>query len=245
MLKNLIKKNLRSYYVNSLLGISWAIIIPLILMFVLSFIFQNILKIEIENFPLYVLSGLIPFMFFASSLTQAANSLVENIYLLRQFNLPKEIIPLSIIITNFLNFLLGFLVLIPIFVLSNPRILLSLSFLFFIIPIFSIFVMGISLFFSALNVFFRDLSHLLGVLIMFFFWITPIFYKEEMIPTQYRWIIDFNPLSIYINLFRNILLNGRVREFKFISFSLLWAGLFFFIGYYFFLRTESNFLKRI
>ncbi|MCM8784037.1 MAG: ABC transporter permease [Candidatus Omnitrophica bacterium] len=245
MLKNLIKKNLKTYYVNSFLGISWAIFIPLILMFVLSFVFENVLKIEIENFSLFVLSGLIPFMFFSATLTQTTNSIVENAYLLRQFNLPKEIIPLSLILTNFLNFLLGLLVLIPIFIFSKLSVFYPLFFLLFVIPIFLIFVIGIGLFFSSLNVFFRDISHLLGILIMFLFWITPIFYKTEMVPIHYRWIVNFNPLNLYINLFRDILLDGKIPKVKFISLSLAWAVLSFFIGYSFFLKTESKFLKRI
>lgn len=245
MLKNLIKKNLKAYYVSSFLGISWAVFIPLILMFILSFVFIDVLKIEIENFPLFVLSGLIPFMFFSSSLTQTTNSIVENVHLLRQFNLPKEIIPLSLILTNFLNFLLGLLVLIPIFIFSNFRIIFSLYFLILIIFIFLIFVIGMGLFFSSLNVFFRDISHLLGILIMFLFWITPIFYKIEMVPIHYRWIININPLNLYINLFRNILLEGKIPEIKFISYSLAWAILSSFIGYSLFINSESKFLKRI
>lgn len=245
MLKNLVRKNFKAYYTNSFLGISWAVFIPLILMLILNFVFKSVLKIGIENFPLFVLSGLIPFMFFSSTLTQTTNSIVENTHLLRQFNLPKEVIPLSLILTNFLNFLLGLLVLIPIFVFSNSRIFSSLYFLILIIFIFLIFVIGIGLFFSSLNVFFRDISHLLGILVMFLFWITPIFYQTDMIPTQYRWIVNFNPLNLYISLFRDILLKGKIPPIKFVFFGSFWAVLSSFIGYSFFVKTESKFLKRL
>jgi len=125
ILKDMVVKELKAKYSGSVLGLAWAIIIPLLIMGVISFVFGSVLKIETQNFPLFVLSGILPWMFFAAALSNATNSILNQKHLLRQFTFNIEILPLSSILADLLNFLLGWIVIIPIFLFLGLRLFVS------------------------------------------------------------------------------------------------------------------------
>jgi len=242
---NMAVAQLKAKYAGSILGIFWAIINPLLIMLAISFVFTGVFKIEIKNFPLFALSGIFPWMFFSGALSEAAFSILNQQNVLRQFNLPQEILPLSSILSNFLNFLIGWLVIYPLFLFFNPKIILFLPLLIVVLILNLLFVCGLGLIFSALNVFFRDIGCLLGVLFMFWFWITPVFYSIDMVPIKFHWIYNLNPMTPYIVYYREVVFNARVVS------TLIFAGVFFWAcvslisGLLVFSFYESKLLKQI
>ncbi len=100
-LKDMVIKELKAKYSNSILGISWAVVNPLLIMLVISFVFTAVFKVEMKNFPFFILSGILPWMFFSTALSESAFSIINQAQVLRQFNIPKEILPLSSIFANF------------------------------------------------------------------------------------------------------------------------------------------------
>jgi ABC-2 type transport system permease protein len=236
---------LKTKYAGSILGISWAIINPLLIMSAITFVFTIIFKTEIKNFAFFVLSGIFPWMFFSNALSEAATSILTQQNILRQFNLPREFLPLSSLLSSLLNFLIGWLIIYPLFLFFNPKIILLLPLLIIALLLNFFFVCGLGLILSILNVFFRDIGQLLGVLLMFWFWITPVFYSIDMIPVRFLWICKLNPMAYYIILYQDILFKTEAPSISTFLITLLISLMSFVLGYLFFLKKESILLKRI
>ena len=174
-INGLVRKNLKEKYVGSKLGVFWAIINPLLIMFVITFVFTNVMKTEVKNYSLLVLASLLPWFFFINSVSEATPSLKNNSGLLHQFILLPEAIPISLVLANLVNFLFGFIALFPIFVIFNPAIVKYSFLLPLVIILHFAFTLGISLTFCVIPIYFKDFPQLLNVGLMFMFWITPIF----------------------------------------------------------------------
>ncbi len=117
ILKNIVLKEIKAKYAGSLLGIFWALITPLLITIAVSFIFTKIMRMDIKHFPLFVLSAILPWMCFSASLFDATNSIVKNSHLLNQFVISREILPISAVLANFINFSFGLVVMLPIFMI--------------------------------------------------------------------------------------------------------------------------------
>jgi ABC-2 type transport system permease protein len=238
-------RELRAKYSGSKLGIWWAVITPLILAVSINFIFSRVFKVNIPNYILFVLSGILPWIFFSNTLSEVTNSFIVNTSTLKQAIFPREFIPLSTILANFLNFFIGFLIILPLFIILNFKVITVLPFLIFPLIFHLIFIIGLGLLFSCLNVFSRDLSHLLSIGLMIWFWITPIFYSLDMLPFPYRWICLLNPVSYYVILYRQILYKAEIPPLPILGLSFLIALISFLIGYSVFLKKEAELLKRV
>jgi len=211
----------------------------------ITFVFTVVFKTQIKGFSFFVLAGILPWMFFSNALTEAAFSLVNQQSLLRQFNLPREIFPLSSIMSNFLNFLIGWLVIYPLLFFSNQKIILLFPWLIIVLLLNLFFIFGLGLVFSVLNVFFRDLGHLLGVLLMFWFWMTPVFYSLDMIPSQFHWLYNFNPMAPFIIYYREVIFFAKVPDIFVIGSVCIWTFISLTLGLLVFARYEPKLLKRI
>lgn len=238
-------KQLKAKYSGSVLGIFWALVNPLLIMLAINFIFAIIFKTEIKNFPLFILSGIFPWMFFSSALSETTFSILNQQSILRQFNLPREALPLSSVLANFLNFLIGWIAIYPIFLFFNPKIILLLPFFIIILLLILIFVSGLSLILSVLNIFFRDIGQLLGVFLMLWFWITPVFYTIDMVPEKFRWICNLNPMTYFIVYYQHIVFKGHIPAFSLTMSVFFLAFISLILGFWFFSRLESKLLKWI
>jgi len=214
-------------------------------MSVISFVFTVIFKVAIKNFPLFILSGIYPWLFFSSGLSEASATILNKQTILRQFNLPREILPLSSCLSSFLNFLIGWLVIYPIFLFFNPKIILYLPLLILILLLHFVFLCGLSLSLSILNIFFRDVEHLLGTVLMFWLWMTPVFYSIEMVPEEFRWLCNLNPMTSYIIYYGDVMYRAVIPNFTTVISVFLWGFLSIISGWLLFLRLEAKILKRI
>lgn len=237
-------KEWKAKYVNSFLGIWWASVTPILVMLAISFVFTKVININIDNFPVFSLAGIIPWFFFSTSLSEATVSFVSKSNLFKQFNFPYEFIPISAALSNFLNFVLGFLFLILIFYFSNCQVMYVILWLPVIICFHLIFTAGLGLSFACINIFFRDLSHLLGVLLLFWFWMTPIFYSLEMVPASYRWICLINPMTTYVELYRDVLFRAVAPSGSRLVLAFLLSLFSLFLGYWIFNSIEHQIVKR-
>jgi len=245
ILFKLVSKNLKGKYAGSSLGILWAFINPLLLALIVGFVFTKILKMNIENFYLFIIAGLLPWTFLATSLQEAAVSIPAHASVLKQFSFPREFIPLSCVLANFILLLLGLLTVLPVFILINAKIVLLLPCLVPVLLIHLMFAAGLSLVFSATYVYFRDIGQLLNTLLIFWLWLTPVFYSMEMIPQGYRILFACNPMTLYIGLYRAVLLGtGNGTLVSFLTAAVL-ALILFIIGYKIFCGCEKDFLKRL
>jgi ABC-2 type transport system permease protein len=247
LIKILVERDLKARYKNSILGYAWTWLDPLMTMFIFILVFDILLKIKVEHFPVYLLSGLIPWTFFSSSVSGSVNSITGNTGLIKRVYYPREIFPLTLALSNGINMVLSLLVLIPVIlafglsVTSNILLLpIPILFLFFL-------AFGLSLVFSCLNVFFRDISYIAPFIIRLWFYLTPIFYViEGRIPARYHDIyMMLNPLAVILSIFRASLMGYSPPAIKHIVVGFLTCIVTFFVGYSIFKKNEDLMVKRI
>lgn len=246
LLLNLINRNLKARYAGSALGIFWAFLHPLLLAMVVGFVFSRILRMDIEDPYLFIISGMLPWAFLSGSLQESVMSIPANVSILKQSSLPREFIPIAQVLANWVLFLLGLLVVIPIFLFVKGGMgLTSVAVLIIVALLQLFFVSGVSLVLSAGYVYFRDTNQLLNVFLLFWLWLTPVFYSISMIPLEYRGVFDLNPMTPYIHLYRSALLHGGNDCSGAVWTAAVMAVLSVFGGFWFFYRVEKDFLKRI
>jgi len=245
VIKSMVLRNQKDKYGGTGLGILWSVINPILIALVITFVFTFVMKTDTKNYPLFVLSGLLPWFFFVNSITESTNSMLRNLDVLNRFVMPKETVPLSLVLSNFINFVIGFVIILPIFILFKPQITLYLLFLPVLMFLFFVFTLGVSLGFSVLTLYCKDLSQLVNIGTMFLFWITPIFYGLESVPLQYHWIIYINPIFNYISLYQSLLYKGVSGPLYLWLGSAFFSVIGLFIGYIFFLKKENEILKNI
>lgn len=256
LLQSLVVRNLKARYKDSLLGVLWSLLNPLALMIVFTVVFSVLSGgAAPRQYPVFVLVGIIPWRFFAGSLMATSVSLTESSGLVKKVYFPRELLPIASLLTELVNFLLGFLILIVFlyvfglgltpYVLWVPLILLTQL----------VFTLGLGLVLSAMTVFYRDVLMILDVVLQAWFFLSPVFYSFETLfgetatllgvtfnPTQaMRWI---NPMASIIDGYRTVLW-GTVgsqgptsMDPTFMLRTLVQSLIILVIGYYIFVRSE-------
>ncbi|EHJ02137.1 ABC-2 type transporter [Clostridium sp. DL-VIII] len=210
LLWEFVKKDIKLKYRNSVLGIFWSMINPLLVMIVLTFIFSDLFKNKIPNFPVYILSGKLLYDFFSLSTNQCLTSITGKSSLIKKIYVPKYLYPLSRVISSFIMFIISFAPLITIMIIMNVPLnkITPLA----IYPLISLFftALGIGLFLATVNVFFRDMEHLYSVVLLMIMYMSAIFYSADIIPKNYIVILRFNPIFPLISVFRDCILYGKI-----------------------------------
>jgi ABC-type polysaccharide/polyol phosphate export permease len=245
LLINLTAKELKLKYKNSALGFLWSFLNPLLMLLVYTFAFKYVLKIKIDNFPIFLLAGLLPWTFFQASVQGSTNSIVANSNLIKKVHFPREIIPISIIASNLINFVIMFLVLIVALFSFEIRIGMTILFLPLVFALLAVFTIGIALALSSLNVLYRDVSHLIEVVFMIWFYITPIVYSIDLIPQNYRNLLLINPMSLVIESFRSIILHNNLPNATYLLGLFIYDIIVLFIGTAIFRSIEKSFAEEI
>lgn len=215
---SLVNKDIKSKYKSATLGFLWIIINPLLQMIVLTVVFSIFLKIEVKNYPLFVFSGLLPWTFFALSLQSGTSSLIANRDLIKKTNFPRYLLPVSSVLAHLFTFLLALLLLI-LFVIIIFCSDLSLILLIPIILLQTILSISIALFLSSLDIYYRDVSFILQTVIMIWFYITPIFYPVTLVPKDFLFFYNLNPMVGIINAFQSIFLHRSITDWNSVAVS--------------------------
>jgi lipopolysaccharide transport system permease protein len=245
ILTGLITKSLGEKYSGSVLGFAWAVLNPFLIMLAVTFVFTKVFKTEIRNYPLLVLSSLLPWSFFSSSLMDSTTSFRKNSDVLNQFILSRRLIPLSITSANFINFIFGFIFMLPIFLVYNYTSLKYLLLLPVILILHFIFTLGLAFLFSIISVYFKDFSQFLNIGMMFLFWITPVFYPLEAVPSRYHFFIISNPATSFMELYRSVLYSGQSGDINKWLLAVLFSVSSLSAGYIVFASKESEIPKYI
>jgi len=183
LIENLVVRDLKVRYRSSVLGFFWSWLNPLLLMTVFTVVFTVMVpNLAIPKFPVFVLSALLPWNFFSAAVTSAINSIVHNAHLTKKVYFPREILPISTVLSNLVNFLLSLPVLFLFVVLFGVPLTPSLLFLPLIVLVQVAFATGVALVLSTLNVFYRDTAVIMEVVMQAWFFLTPIFYPAELLP---------------------------------------------------------------
>ncbi|MFA5146522.1 MAG: ABC transporter permease [Candidatus Omnitrophota bacterium] len=210
ILRSLVIRNLKVRYKGSVVGFFWTFLNPLLTTLILYIVFSYIVKIGIKGYPLFLLSALLPWGFFSASLGDASRSLVDNAPLVKKAYFRREILPISYVVSNFVNFLIGICVLLPLVIVLRPHVLTSIFCLPVVLAAHLLFTTGLALFLSCANVYLRDVSHVTEISLMLWFYLTPVFYPVSMVPSRFHGLYMLNPMASIITMYRNMLFDGIV-----------------------------------
>jgi|TARA_B100001146_G_scaffold192875_1_gene179048 lipopolysaccharide transport system permease protein len=239
----LILKDIKARYAQSVIGIGWAIIQPLFFMLVFTVIFGKLAKIDSEGVPYQIFSftALVPWTFFSNAMADSSNSLSANLSLITNIYIPRILIPLSVTIGKFIDFIISFFILIILLIfyayLPDEKILLIFMYVF--LMFISAFAFGLLL--GTMAIQYRDIKYALPFGIQLFMYASPVAYSTNMLPQKYHVIYSLNPMVTVIEGFRNIFLNTGNINLEMIVVSFLTSFLLLIIGIVYFSKTERIF----
>lgn len=255
LIVNLAVRELKARYKNTVLGFFWSLLNPLGMMLVYTAVFTVFMRSDIENFPIYALCGLLPWNYFSSSVIGSINSIVSNANLVTKVYFPREVLPIATVLANLINFLLTLIVLFVALALVRAPISPWLWLLPVVILIQSLFILGLAFILSTLNVFYRDTLMIMDVVMMAWFFLTPIFYPIDQLPRSYllggididihRTMYIVNPMASIINTYRDLLYGGYRTDFDFFARTAITALLVFLFGYWFFCKYSHRFGEEV
>lgn len=212
LLYELVKRDIKVRYRHSFLGMVWTVLNPLLMMLVLTIVFSSMFRMNIDNFPVYVLIGQIVFNCNTEATTQGMNSVVWNASLIKKVYIPKYLFPLSNVISCLVNFCFSFVALILVMIFTHAPFYPTLLTVWIPLLYLVIFAFGLSLILCSINVFFRDMQHLYAVLTTAWMYLSAVFYSIDIVPLELMTVIHSNPLYQYISFFRQIIMEGTFPD---------------------------------
>lgn len=247
LIRNLVIRDLKARYVGSTMGFFWSVIHPLVLLVSYTFVFSVVLKqqlgpeVGIRNFAVYLFCGILPWLLFQETLTRASNVLIDHASLITKTLFPAEILPVSILLANLVNHLIGVAILMSILAIGFHK----MEWLVLLAPVYllalMLFALGLAWLISSVQVFLRDTAQVLTVILTFWFWFTPIFFDERRIPSSLVFLMRLNPLAEVVIGYRHCFLSGELPSGQGLLYLYLVAGAVFIGGGLFFRHTKKSF----
>ncbi len=230
-----VKREIKERYVGTSLGNLWLIIYPIIMLFIYTVIFSDFMRMKlnvIDNkyaYSIYLIPGLLSWNFFALSVERLSNSFFEKAHLIKKVNIPMYIFYFSIAISEFIVLIISiFLGIVFVCLVSNCISIGGILSLVVILGLFFIFTFSLGVIFSLLVPFFRDLKHLIPIILQLWFWMTPIIYPKSIIYNKFPLLVELNPVYYFIEPMQNIFLYSKTPTFsQFLSIFLISAFTFF------------------
>ena len=245
LLKTSITKDVGGKYKHSFLGVIWSFVNPLLQIAVYALVFQVILKSNIENYAVYLCCGLVPWQYFSSVVLRGAATIIDNGNIIKKVYFPREILPISVVASEGVNFLISTTIILGFVIFGGIGLSWNILWYFLILAIQIIVSIGIAFIVSSLTVYFRDLLHLLGILMQLLFYATPIVYSMDSVPASMKWLLMLNPMSYLIEGYRNIFYNKTMPNFEGLLIALVMGVILCVCVYFIFRKLEKRFAEEL
>jgi lipopolysaccharide transport system permease protein len=241
------KRELLRRYKGSALGIAWAVLTPVVMIAIFTFIFAGIFGARFGanhshwDYALYIFCGLVPWTMFQESVQQSANTIVANSNLVKRVVFPLEALPAAQVFAALGSQLFATVALLIATIIVRQRLeLTAFWFPVLLIPQL-LFALGAAWLVASLGVFLRDIAQGITLLLMAWMYLTPIIYPESLVPDRFRPLIDFNPFTPLVRNYRGIFLDGRSPDWRGLAYFTAFALVLFLFGYWWFARTRKSF----
>ena len=245
LLKSNVSKEIRGKYKGSFLGILWSFLNPLLIKLVYEIIFLLILKSTQPHYITYIVIAILPWTWFTTTIAQGTNTIIMNGGIIKKVYFPREILPISIVTSGLINYLISCLIIILFLLFSgigfSPYILLFPI----IVLIQYILLLGIILITSAIDVYIRDAEYIINFFMTMLFYATPIIYSQELFPAKYSWILNLNPMTTIINSYRNIFYYQQLPNLQSLTIVFLLSVVLLLIGIKIFKKLERCFAEEL
>lgn len=245
LIGSLVVRDLKARYRGSVLGFLWTFLNPLLLMATYTLVFSVYIRIEMEKYTAFLLSGLLPWIWFSSSLLMGSTSIVEGGSLMKKVFFPAQVLPTVTVLANTVNFLLSLPFLFLLLLLFRIKIGWPLLALLPIMAIQLLFTMGLVLIISALTVHYRDLSQLLSNLLTLWFFLSPIIYPASQVPETFRFTLALNPVASLVVAYQDALFYNRLPNWEALGGTALVAAVVCLIGIRVFDRFKGSFAEEV
>jgi ABC-type polysaccharide/polyol phosphate export permease len=244
-----VRRDIHGRYVTSVLGLSWAVIQPLSLLMLYTFVFSYVLRIRLgeststKSFAMYLFCGMLPWIAFAEGVTRSANVVLEHAHLIKKVVFPSEILPAFAVISSLVMEMVGLVILLIAVQLFHSGLDVTIFALPLVIVMQVMLTMGFGWFVAGLNVFLRDVGQVLGLVITWWMFMTPIFYPPEAIPARVHWVLTINPLHHAVESYRALILERQLPDVDHFIILGVMAIVAFFAGHWFFCRSKHAFVE--
>jgi ABC-2 type transport system permease protein len=244
MIKNLVIRDFKVKYQRSFLGLFWTLLNPLLLFGIYIIVFSQVVRLGVSNYWVFLLSGLLAWNFFAKSLETASNAITYNADLTTKIYFPQEVLVISSAFSKLIEFGLELLILLGfLFFFYHKISFISLIFIPLIVLIHYFLILGLAFPLSCLMVFYKDMDHILSVLLTGWFFLTPVFYPDSLIPSEFSFYFRLNPMYGIIYLYRSVLYQATLPNWDQFLLCGVVSIIFFLGGYYLFNRYKGFFAE--
>lgn len=247
LLKTSIKKEIRGKYKASALGVAWSFINPLLQVLVYAIVFPYILGNRVDNYIVYLVSGIIPWTFFQTTLNQSVSCIRNNYGIIKKVYFPRVILPISVVCSGLVNFMISCIIILLFSVLWGVGISWHIIFVPLIALVEAMFALGIGMALGAADAYFQDLEYFVMFLLQLFFYGSPIVYSIDQFSSAHLVVqlIRINPMTILINAYRDCFLYHQIPDFGALGLTALFSFVVLVIGYWIFRKLERGFAEQL
>ena len=246
MIYNLVHRELRGKYKGSVLGFAWTFVNPLLQLGVYTVVFSHILKSGVEDYYLFLFVTLIPWIFFSVSISAGAGCIRAQGNMVKKIYFPREVIPISFVVSQFVSMLLSFLVVFVVLLISGKGFNFEAFLYLPLIMIIELLIaIGLTMIISGLAVYFRDIEHFINIIVLLWQFLTPVMYDLSIVPDNLISIYQLNPMTPIIVAYRDILYYKQIPQVNTLVSASLFAIILFVLGFIIFGKLKEHFAEEL
>lgn len=245
LLKSNVKKEIRGKYKGSFLGVLWSFINPLLQTIVYTIVFSIIMKSQMDNYLIFVVTGIIPWNFFLTTMIQGMTTVKANAGIIKKVYFPREILPISVVLSGLVNFFISCLIIIMFCLFSGVGISWHIIIVPFIALIQFLFTLGLVFALSAINIFIQDTEYIIQFVLNMAFYATPILYEPSTLPGLFQKVLNLNPMTHILDAYRDAFMFHTLPDLKVMLLLIVMSVAVCFIGYRIFKKLEKGFAEQV
>ena len=245
LLKSNISKEVRGKYKGSFLGILWSFVNPLLMTLVYAIVFPFLLRSSQPHYTTFIVIAIIPWTWFTYTIMSGTNTFLVNAGIIKKVYFPREILPISIVTSGLINFLISCIIICLFLLFSGIGFNINMLYLPLIVIVQYILQLGIILIASSVDVYIRDAEYIINFFVQMLFYGTPVLYSIDMFPEKFRWVLRLNPMATIIESYRNIFYYKTQPNFVMLGIVFAASSLFLLFGIFVFRKLEKGFAEEL